>query len=469
MSLKSWWELCAKDFIRQRFSFFIGDRAAAYGPSDAEAFSADEREWSFVTGSLDAATLASLRKLCQEKGLTFHSLLCSSLLLSYSAERSIRHPPKSFTTDRLIRGTVLFVVAVVATLLSATGSNKSVNYLASFLGIFAGVMSVHKLTELPPGFAHVTVESEVLLRLKTTQEEGHAQDPAANDERHDDTDTQNLVVQRRRCTGRVAVVVDAASSLWDVCATYHAGLRDGWVETGAGYRLSEIKMLMGEERSDKKVSKLSRKSSTSTSGRGDTGQGGGGDTASLTKFLLLFRRVVLRLDDESVRGGRTLGLAVRQLPLPLQSSGTATGGAATPEGLLPPPWIALPGFPDGTYGGLDESAVGAGFSLGYSTGQDSGALTEETTTASTGTATKEDVNKQQAACAAPGAAPALSLTLGFVRSSSAKGSDPDAYAVGHANAVLRKFIDILKEEAVHPNAKENELEKQITGNSKKEN
>jgi hypothetical protein len=456
MSLKVWWELCANDFIRQRCSNFIGDRAAAYGPKESESIPPELRETSFVAGSLDAATLASLRKICREKEITFHALLCSSLLLAYTKERSIRHPPAPFTTDRLLRGLVLFLVAVVATLLSATGPNKLVNYLASFLGIYAGVMSVHKLTELPKGFAHVTMESELLLHCAPEEADDYDEEleGSVSSSSSGASKSTPSKVPRRRCAGRVSLVADAESELWSIATTYHASLKDGWVENkGAGYRLAQVKSLAvaapgGALVMDPHID-------------------------SFAKRLLLFRRVVLGLDSEANRGGRTVGLAVRQLPLPVATACTNAAPSSSfpaPSGSvgrelrqLPAPWITyLAGSKDGTCGGRDESLVGAGFSLNYSTGQDSGVVGAPGDTGDS----QEGAQPAAAATAAVAAADtapatALSLTLGFIQPKKKKGDSPKGGGGGggggvdsasshpaelHASAVLQRAISVLERE-----------------------
>jgi hypothetical protein len=253
-------------------------------------------------------------------------------------------------------GVLLGLVAVVATLSSATGSSKAVNYLSSFLGIYAGVMCVHALTELPPGFAHVTSESELLLAA------GPPLDPPPG------PSTSGTAVAaprpplprlRRRCAGRVSTAVDASSDLWAVAGAYHASLRRRWVDTGAGFLLAERCAAL-------RLAATSRRSPSAVHAA----------TAGRSSGWLAAARALLRLDDPHRRGGRTLGLACRQLPLPPREPAPSGGGSGA--AWLPHPWVTAPTLaadqavgppqPAAQHGGLDESGVGAGFALYYSTG-----------------------------------------------------------------------------------------------------
>jgi hypothetical protein len=98
-------ELLWRDFVRQRLSGLIGDRAAGYVPTDAEAWPAPEdRRTRFLPATLPAPALAALRCRCRMRGVTFHALLSAALVTAYSQERAVRHPPAPFTTDRVVRG-----------------------------------------------------------------------------------------------------------------------------------------------------------------------------------------------------------------------------------------------------------------------------------------------------------------------------------------------------------------------------
>jgi len=349
----------------------------------------------------------------------------------------------------LIAGAVLGVVAFVAMLASATGSSKAINYLLSFLSIFAGVMSVHKLTELPPGFAHITTESELLLAIglsspsgprannTATRAESETAGSPATSPAGQDADQKNLPPSspslRRRCAGRVSTAVDASQDVWTIAAAYHSSLYRRWVETGAGFLLAEYCAHLRSTRPrsnspavDSDINSTSAAATTTTSS----------SSSSTTKRFLAAARNMLGLDSSIRRGGRTLGLACRQLPLPVvelsssssSSSSKSSSGNEISVAPLPSPWITVPktslnsatihgatqasntnkaapsasssstpspqGFAAPQHGGLDESVVGAGFALYYSTG-----MVPEHPTAST-----SPINAERP----------LSLTLAFV-------------------------------------------------------
>ena len=127
-SARAWIEILASDFLRQRCQVF-GDRVAAYCPDEAYVIPKDLRQTRTVCACVDAEALAKLRVRCREKEVTFHSLLAASLLVAYSKERAVRHPPEPFTTERVFRAVLLFLVALITTFLSATGGkgNKVMN------------------------------------------------------------------------------------------------------------------------------------------------------------------------------------------------------------------------------------------------------------------------------------------------------------------------------------------------------
>ena len=291
-------------------------------------------------------------------------------------------------------------------LASATGSSKSINYMLSFLSIFAGVMCVHKLTELPPGFAHITTESELLLAMGQSSTSSPNANNTASSQPPDGLASNHKTPLppsspspsplRRRCAGRVATAVDASQDVWAVAAAYHSSLYRRWVETGAGFLLAECCATLRSKRT---------RNNSSAAAEVDNSNGSNNRKISTSIKWLSAARNMLGLDDCRRRGGRILGLACRQLPLPVvepsssKCSSKNSGGGGRSMAPLPPPWITVPktslnsanihgsalepnaksssssssssssqGPAAPQHGGLDESLVGAGFALYYSTG-----------------------------------------------------------------------------------------------------
>jgi hypothetical protein len=126
-SFNAWYEVCVRDFIRQKLKNVIGDRAAAYCPEDSFEIPPEKRSQFMKCVNIQPSIINHLRLKCRERKVTFHALLSACLLVAYSRSRAKRYPPKPFTSDRIFRAVLLFVVAIVSTLISATGSNKVLN------------------------------------------------------------------------------------------------------------------------------------------------------------------------------------------------------------------------------------------------------------------------------------------------------------------------------------------------------
>ena len=160
-SVRCWYELVVRDFVRQRLARVVGDRVAGFVPEEAAGIGQEFRVTRFVTATVpaliflrtlegtvplthliqsrsvqvSAEDLAAAKTACRDREVTFHSFLCASLLTAYAKERAERHPPAPFTAERIMRGVTLLCVALIATVASATGSNKVCFYSrgASFL------------------------------------------------------------------------------------------------------------------------------------------------------------------------------------------------------------------------------------------------------------------------------------------------------------------------------------------------
>lgn len=82
-SFNAWYEVCVRDFIRQKAKAIIGDRAAAYCPEDSYVIPPDNRMQKLIVSSLEPEPMKLLRMRCRSEGILFKTLQIEYSFISF--------------------------------------------------------------------------------------------------------------------------------------------------------------------------------------------------------------------------------------------------------------------------------------------------------------------------------------------------------------------------------------------------